>query len=230
MAASDQAARPTRLRRRDVTVQHRSHHCDDLAFRSLGVPTAPLSHAWVDAVRLLGHEQNWRPWESEPVFARGRFTSPTKRQFLAAVQLGDVLIRRDRPLTSIDELGACTDATKGPGMRLARAALARLRPRTDSLMESWLRLVVWDAGFPEPRVNHEIRFASGRRYLDLSWPESKIALEYHGRQHFEDADQAYQDFGRRAWLHDMGWTLVEAVHADLLDPSALLGRLGALRW
>jgi very-short-patch-repair endonuclease len=92
-------------------------------------------------------------------------------------------------------------------------------------METWLRLVVWDTGFPEPVVNHMVRLNGRRRFLDLAWPREKIALEYHGRQHFEESPQAYDDMVRRGALQDAGWRLVEAAHGDLTDPTGLLRRL-----
>ncbi|MDR2567447.1 MAG: hypothetical protein LBC97_15585 [Bifidobacteriaceae bacterium] len=212
-------------RRADVVVHRRAGHCPQLFHRASGIRTASISDSWVDAVRRLGCEHKWVPWDAGPSVARGLFDSPAKRVFLEAVQLGDVLDRRKHNWARVAQLTACADVSTGPGSKLVRAAAKQLRHGTDSFMETWLRLVLWDAGFPEPMVNHEIKLGGRRRMLDLSWPDRRIALEYQGRQHFADESQAFDDMVRRGQLQQAGWTIHEAAHKDLIDPLGLLSRL-----
>lgn len=91
--------------------------------------------------------------------------------------------------------------------------------------ESWLRLLVVDAGFPPPLDQFEVVDLQGRvRYvLDMCWPRLRIALEYdgyeaHEAREFEDA-QRDEDLARR------GWITVRARAADLRDPARLLDEL-----
>jgi very-short-patch-repair endonuclease len=212
-------------RRPGVVTHRRAQHCAQLVHRATGLRTASISDSWVDAVRRLGSERKWTPWETEPAGARGTFDSPSKRVFLEAVQLGDALVRRRHAWTRVAQLATCAELCRGAGSRLVRAAVKQVRAGTDSFMETWLRLVVWDAGFPEPAINHEIKVGGRRRLLDLSWPDRRIALEYQGRQHFSDESQAYDDMVRRGQLQHAGWTIHEAAHKDLLDPLGLLARL-----
>jgi hypothetical protein len=145
---------------------------------------------------------------------------------LEAVQLGDALVRRQNRRVAPEQLTACAGAVgRASGARLVRQAHRLIRPGTDSLMETWLRLVVWDAGFPDPEVNWVIGIDGRRRYLDLAWPAQKVGLEYHGRQHFDQSSQAFDDMVRRGELQQAGWTLVEAAFQDLREPLAVLVRL-----
>jgi very-short-patch-repair endonuclease len=217
------AARP---RRPEVVIHSRAAHCRGLVHKLTGLGTASIAHSWVDAVRRIGLDHSWRWPSDEPPFLRGRFDSPTKRLLLEAVRFGDGLMRRDKARVQREALIQCSQAAgKSPGLALVRTAVQLTRARTDSFMETWLRLVVWDAGFPEPTVNYMVRVDGRRRFLDLAWPEKRIALEYHGRQHFEDSPQAYDDMVRRGLLQDAGWILIEAAHGDIADPSGLLRRL-----
>lgn len=223
-----QAHRP---RRPEIVVHQRVPHCPGLIYRPTGILTTSLTHAWVDAVRHLGRSTGWAPPAPVPAPARGLFTQGPSQVLLNAVQLGDALVRRDRPKIHLADLATCVQATRGPGSKLVHAAFALVRPRADSLMETWLRLILWAAGFPDPAINHELWIGDHHFFLDLAWPGIKVAVEYQGRQHFRDEQQAYHDMVRRGVLQQNGWTVIEVAHKDLLNPSDLLGRLAqAHRW
>ncbi|MDR2253705.1 MAG: hypothetical protein LBD97_07615 [Bifidobacteriaceae bacterium] len=219
-------------RRAGVVAHRRAPHCAGLTHRQSGVSAASWSHSWVDAVRHLAREQSWAPWPNEPPGVRGRFESPAKRVLLEAVQLGDALIRRKGALTELSALAACVAASNGPGSSLVRHAFELVRDRTDSFTETWTRLVVWDAGFPDPVVNHEVWLDSQERFfLDLAWPDRKIALEYQGADHFRSERQAFDDQVRRGILQAHGWTVVQVAYRDLSDPHSLLRQLArAFGW
>ena len=98
---------------------------------------------------------------------------------------GDFLVRRKRPLCTMATLSDTVAQHAGRrGIRLATAALARVRPGTDSPPESWTRLAIVRAGFPEPVVGYEVH---DNRYWvgtpDLAYPDLKIAIEYQGAGH-----------------------------------------------
>jgi hypothetical protein len=78
-------------------------------------------------------------------------------------------------------------------------------------------------------VNHSVTTARGQsRYLDLAWPDLMIDLEFHGRQHFHEWEQAYRDVQRRGQLQVQEWTTIEVTEEDLISPGSLLYRLGAV--
>lgn len=91
--------------------------------------------------------------------------------------------------------------------------------------ESWLRLLVVEAGFPPPVMQFEICDLSGRlRYvLDQSWPQLRVALEYDGYEAHED--RALDDLRRDEDLARRGWITVRARADDFRDPSRLLREL-----
>jgi very-short-patch-repair endonuclease len=220
-----------RPRRPEIVTHRRARHCNGLVYPATGILTTALSHSWVDAVRHLGRANGWQPPAEVPAAARGRFTAGANRILLEAVQLGDALMQRNKPKIKMPELAACVKVAQGPGSKLVQTAFGLVRPGTDSLMETWLRLAVWDAGFPDPEVNHELWIDQHHFFLDLAWPARKIAVEYQGRQHFQDERQAFDDMVRRGFFQQAGWTIVEAAHKDLLEPSDLLARLAqAFGW
>lgn len=97
--------------------------------------------------------------------------------------------------------------------------------KADSPPESWLRLLVVEAGFPPPVMQFEICGLDGRlRYvLDQSWPELRVALEYDGYEAHED--RGPEDRRRDEDLARRGWITVRARADDLRDPSRILREL-----
>lgn len=122
------------------------------------------------------------------------------------VILGDSLVRAK--VTTPRKLVEATAAATGGHRALARQAADLVRERVDSPMETRVRLMLIFAGLPEPVVNLRVG-DDGRTFrLDLSWPELRLAVEYDGRQHAEDARQWGHDLGRREWLDGSGWRLI----------------------
>lgn len=93
-----------------------------------------------------------------------------------------------------------------------------------------LRLLIVAASLPEPVPNLEV--LPGRRdaYVDLAWPDLRIAIEYDGTWHFASAEQRIRDAERRELLADAGWLSVHAHAADLFTGGhSLIARLVARR-
>lgn len=66
------------------------------------------------------------------------------------------------------------------GSRRTEAVLARATAMSDGPLETGSRLVIEEAGFPEPELQHEIMLPDGRKWLDFYWPEYDIAAEADG--------------------------------------------------
>lgn len=106
------------------------------------------------------------------------------------------------------------------------AALLRLvTGAAQSPRESWLKLLVVEAGFPPPVEQHPVVDLDGRvRYLlDLAWPGLRIAVEYDGHEAHEH--RATEDATRDEDLRRRGWLVIRVRAADLADPELLLGEL-----
>jgi uncharacterized protein DUF559 len=132
---------------------------------------------------------------------------PQRAMFIAAVGL-QLDQRRDRR-----------------GTRQAADLLRLIDGRAESPPESWLRLLVVEAGFPPPTVQYCIVDRDGALVyrLDLAWPEIRIALEYDGYE--AHADRQVQDAARDADLARRGWLTVRATVDDLRNPRRLLDEL-----
>ena len=94
--------------------------------------------------------------------------------------------------------------------------LAEVLPLVDggaaSPKESWLRLLLIDAGLPKPRT--QIPVNDGWRLLgllDLGWEDYMVAVEYDGDQHRMDRRQFVKDIGRLAKFADLGWIVIRVV-------------------
>lgn len=139
------------------------------------------------------------------------------------VAAGDSLLRRQDaprrrcdlnvpdPLASLTQIAEAADRRGGArGIRRVREALPLLRSGVDSGRESRLRLLITQAGLPEPEVNQWVLDQNGRRVSrpDLSYSELPIAIEYEGEHHLVDAEQWHSDINRDDRLRAMGWTVL----------------------
>jgi hypothetical protein len=147
------------------------------------------------------------------------------------VALGDAMTRRKNPVTTADELSSLMRETfKMKGLTLCREAIELIRPGTDSPMETDLRLLIVDAGLPEPLVNVPAVDDEGRFLAlpDLSYPHLKIAIEYDGDHHRTDPATWRRDVERRQRLEDAGWVIITATADDVIRyPERLLRRIRA---
>jgi hypothetical protein len=131
----------------------------------------------------------------------------------------------------LDALSAATGLTAGEvapliarykgarGVRQCQAALGLMDGGAQSPKESWLRLVLMDAGLPRPVT--QIRVTDGRlvAYLDMGWEEPKVALEYDGDQHRTDRQQYVKDIRRAEMFDRLGWQVIKVIRED---PAGLI--------
>ena len=136
------------------------------------------------------------------------------------VIVGDALLRRVRPLSELPALQEAVDAASGrPGIRRLRQSLPLVRPRTDSPMETVLRLAIVRAGLPEPNVNHVIHAADRSYHADLAYPTARIAIEYDGEQHRTDDRQYQVDIDRLWSIQAAGWRVVRVNRVHLANKA-----------
>lgn len=97
--------------------------------------------------------------------------------------------------------------------------------KAESPPESWVRLLVVEAGFPLPVTQYEVVDGNGRVVyrLDLAWPELRIALEYDGVEAHDGRQAA--DAERDARLAARGWITVRVTAEDLAHPAGVVIRL-----
>lgn len=79
--------------------------------------------------------------------------------------------------------------------------------------ETWLRLVLIEAGFPRAQTQIPVPAPDGhpRYFLDLGWPEYMVAVEYDGEQHRTDPAQYRGDVMRSEYVDGMGWRRIRVL-------------------
>lgn len=100
-----------------------------------------------------------------------------------------------------------------PGLRRLESALELVDAGAQSPRESYLRLLLIDAGLPRPQTQIPVLDADGIpiAYLDLGWEHWLVAVEYDGDQHRVDQRQFRRDIERLEMLQRMGWTVIRVV-------------------
>jgi hypothetical protein len=131
-------------------------------------------------------------------------------------------------VAAIDALARATDikaadvellAQRYPGRRgiaRARLAISLFDPGAQSPKETWLRLVLVQAGLPRPQTQIPVfdEFGSAIAYLDMGWEDVKVAVEYDGDHHRSDRSQYNWDIRRLERLQHRGWILIRVVAGD----------------
>lgn len=111
------------------------------------------------------------------------------------------------------------------GIARARQAADFFDPGAQSPKESWLRVVLVQAGLPRPQTQIPVsdEFGNVFAYLDMGWEDVKVAVEYDGDQHRSDRQQYTWDVRRLERLQRCGWFVVRVVSGD--RPAEVVGRV-----
>jgi hypothetical protein len=115
------------------------------------------------------------------------------------------------------------------GLRRLRVTLPYVDGGAASPKETWLRLLLIDAGLPTPTT--QIPVFDGYRpvaFLDMGWEEFKVAAEYDGDQHRSDRRQYVKDIRRHEVVDDLGWHVVRVVSED--RPLDVIDRICKALW
>jgi hypothetical protein len=109
------------------------------------------------------------------------------------------------------------------GLRRLEDVLPLVDGGAASPKESWLRLLLIDAGLPKPTT--QIPVNDGWRavgVLDLGWEDYMVAVEYDGDQHRTDRRQFVKDINRLTTFQDLGWVVIRVVAEH--RPGDIVGR------
>ena len=135
---------------------------------------------------------------------------------------------RNSAVTQLDSLSNATGLTVGDiapliergkgrrGIRNLRTAVDLMDGGAQSPKETWLRLLLIDAGYPRPATQIPVYDDYGHAfaYLDMGWEDVKIAVEYDGEQHGTDVDQWKWDVKRLRRVHERNWLHVKVIGGD----------------
>jgi len=136
------------------------------------------------------------------------------------VAAGDRILWSEDPLGTVDDLRSALARYEGRrGSRLMRDALPVLTSGSASPRESWLKVLIIDAGLPMPEDQVEVVNSWGRTigHCDLGWLALKIGIEYEGDHHRTDPAQWAYDIRRYREMERAGWIIIRVTAADLAD-------------
>lgn len=118
---------------------------------------------------------------------------------------------------TIELLHASVDAGRRVGRDRLRAALPHVRTGAASRPETWLRLMLIDAGLPEPTLDHDIHDARGAFVgcVDQAYLDARVALEYEGDHHRVDRGTWMRDVAKHDALAALGWRVMRLTADDV---------------
>jgi hypothetical protein len=132
-------------------------------------------------------------------------------------------LERDRAVAHLDALAAATGVSADDalelaakyrgarGVRRARVAIALMDGGAQSPRETWLRLLLIDAGLPPPRTQVEVSDGVRRAFIDMGYDEPMVGLDYEGGHHSTERGQYVHDIGRAELIDGQGWIDLKVV-------------------
>lgn len=140
-----------------------------------------------------------------------------------AVARLDALMRAT-PFDIEDVLLLTKQHPRARGLGRLRTALPLVDPGAASPKETWLRLLLIDAGVPAPEtqipVNDNWRTVG---VLDMGWERYQVAAEYDGDYHRTDRRRYARDQWRSRKLEELGWIVVRVIAED--EPQEVVQRV-----
>jgi hypothetical protein len=131
---------------------------------------------------------------------------------------------RTEACATVTQLAAAVTSGRRVGIGALREALPRVRTGASSRRETWLRLILVDAGLPEPMLDHDVRDVDGRfiACLDLAYPDLRIGVEYDGDHHRTEAGQWAHDVDRLDRLAEEGWRIIRATKTHIFSMQGVV--------
>lgn len=149
---------------------------------------------------------------------RTAFDIARKEPRIRAIQRLDDLCRAVS-FRSDDVLALLDAHPKVRGRRRVPGLLDLVDPGSQSPQESWVRMLLIDAGFPRPQTQIPVLRANGysRYYLDMGWEDLMVGVEYDGEQHRTDSGQFRSDVLRAEYLEGLGWRRIRVLAGHRRD-------------
>lgn len=158
--------------------------------------------------------------------ARTAFDMGRRLPVTAGVQRIDALMNATR-LTAAEVHRVAQSHPGVRGLTILRRTLELVDGGAESPYETLTRLVLIRAGLPAPRTQLRVVDETGFTvaYVDMGWPEHRVAVEYDGAQHWTDARQRRRDIERLAQLEALGWIVIRVSSDMLRTPAAVTERV-----
>jgi hypothetical protein len=127
---------------------------------------------------------------------------------------------------SIDDVRALAYAhPRAHGVKQLRELLPLVDGGASSPRESRIRLLLIDAGFPQPETQIPVPTGSYVVWLDMGWRDYQVAVEYDGDHHRKNRRQYVKDIGRLRMLEALGWIVIRVIAED--TPQDVIARVDA---
>jgi very-short-patch-repair endonuclease len=124
----------------------------------------------------------------------------------------------------VDEVNELAAHHRGArGLRKLEAVLQFVDAGAQSPKETWLRLLLVQAGLPRPTTQVPVMAGAQVYYLDMGWPDLMVAVEYDGEHHRLDRRQYTKDIRRSEEIAQLGWIVIRVVATD--RPEDILRRV-----
>lgn len=182
--------------------------------------TVSSRHVVSTRARAAVHRQALLP--SEIVYPRGM---PATSALRTAADLGgrrwlveavvDVDMFLHARLVTLEDLRVYVSAHPGRlGVARLRRVIELAEPKSESPMESRLRMLLVRAGLPRPEAQVEIHTSDGESVarVDLYYPQSNLAIEFDGANHRE---RLVEDDRRQNALLSLGVSLLRFTTPDV---------------
>lgn len=114
------------------------------------------------------------------------------------------------------------------GIKRLRRAVRHADPRSESPMETRLRMELIRGRLPCPCVQAELRDAAGRLIgrADLYYPDRRLLIEYDGENH---RNRLVADLHRQNALVNAGYHLLRFTVVDLRAPATVVAQVRRAR-
>lgn len=152
------------------------------------------------------------------VVGKMRVTSPARTALDLARHLPrDVAVRHLDSLARATDVKACDALSlaerypRARGLRRSEIALQLMDPGAQSPKETWLRLLLIDAGLPAPRTQIRVTDGFNEAFIDMGYDELMVGLDYDGRHHNADRGRYVHDIGRAELIEREGWIDIHVV-------------------
>lgn len=187
------------------TFAHGGHDRPLFGQRSPGSCRSDSARA-AQSVRSATQKRVWgqRPRADRSVAREGRLA--------AAVAAVDALVQAtELKMADVEVLVGRYRGRRG--IKAARAARELVDGGAQSPKETWLRLLLINAGFPQPQTQICVRNEWGwaEAYLDRGWEDIKVAVEHDGDQHRTSRYQYVKDIRRLETVERHGWIVVRVI-------------------
>lgn len=125
-------------------------------------------------------------------------------------------LARATPFSAEDVLLIAKHHKGARGLKRLRAVLPLVDAGAASPKETWLRLLLIDAGLPIPTIQIPVcdRSYQPFAFLDMGWEDYKVSAEYDGEHHQSDRPQYVRDHKRQRRLERLGWINIRVINED----------------